>query len=89
VHVLRVVEVARRARVRDDRHGRGQVVREVQDIEQVRAPVAQLPGSVVPARPPPQRDQALAVGRILRGSEPQGPVEVGGRRRRILEPAVP
>ena len=80
LHVLRVVEAARRPRLRHHRHGRRQVVREVEDVEQVRAPVAELPRAVVPARAPAQPDEPLAARRVLRGAEPERPVHVRGRR---------
>ena len=87
--VLRVVEVARRPRVRHHRDRRRQVVGEVGNVEEVRAPVAELPRAVVPARAPAQADESLAVRGVLGGAEPQRPVDVRGRRRRVLQAAVP
>ena len=55
----------------------------------MRAPVAQLAGAIIPRGTPLQSDQARAARRVDRGTKPKRPIDVRGRRDRILESAVP
>ncbi len=76
--MLRVIEARRLAGLRDDRDRALQVVGVDGHVEQVRAPVAELPGAVVPARTPAKPDESVAIGRVLAQPSHSGQSIVAG-----------
>ena len=84
----RVIKIACKVGICEHRDGRGQVVREVQNVQEVRAPIAELTCAVIERRTPSKTNKSLAVRRVHGCAEPERPIDIRGNRRRRLQSTV-